>query len=59
MLHSEGLEKGQGHRVLDLFGASRFLRVGSTHVQLHSQENVIYLTFSQPIIYNLTFNFLH
>jgi hypothetical protein len=29
------------------FGAFRFLRVGGTHVQLHSQENEIYLTFSK------------
>ena len=47
MLHSEGLEKRQGHRVLAVFGAFRFLRVGSTLVQLHSQENEIYLTFSK------------
>jgi len=47
LLHSEGLEKWQGHRGLAIFGAFRFLRVGSTLVQLHSQENEIYLTFSK------------
>ena len=33
MLHSEGLEKRQGHRVLAVFGAFRILLGGSTHVQ--------------------------
>jgi len=28
LLHSEGLEKGQGHRVLDPFGAFRLLLGG-------------------------------
>jgi hypothetical protein len=33
LLHSEGLEKRQGHRVLAVFGAFRFLLRGSTTVQ--------------------------
>ena len=41
------IEKWLERNVQATFGAFRFLRVGSTHVQLHSQENEIYLTFSK------------
>ena len=47
MLHSEGLEKWQGHRVLAIFGAFRLLLGGSTHVQLPLAKYEIYLTFSK------------
>jgi hypothetical protein len=47
LLHSEGLEKGQGHRVLDPFGAFRLLLGGGTHVQLPLAKYEIYLTFSK------------
>ena len=41
------IEKRLERNVQATFGAFRFLRVGGTHVQLHSQENEIYLTFSK------------
>ena len=41
------IEKWLERNVQATFGAFRFLRVGGTHVQLHSQENEIYLTFSK------------
>jgi len=47
LLHSEGLEKWQGHRVLAIFGAFRLLLGGSTHVQLPLAKYEIYLTFSK------------
>jgi hypothetical protein len=46
LLHSEGLEKWQGHRVLAIFGAFRFLRVGvncakhKSHVAPNSLVNL-------------------
>ena len=49
MLHSEGFEKGQGHRVLDPFCAFRLLLGGGTHVQLPLAKYEIYLTFSKSI----------
>ena len=61
MLHSEGLEKGQGLDVLDPFGAFRLLLGGSTHVQHPLAKYEIYLTFSKSDsvqrveIYNLAF----
>ena len=48
MLHSEGLEKWQGHRVLAIFGAFRILRVGGTHVQLRSQ-NTKFISLSRSL----------
>ena len=50
MLHSEGLEKWQGHRVLAIFGAFRLLLGGSTHVQLPLAKYEIYLTFSKSYV---------
>ena len=47
LLHTEGLEKRQGHRVLAVFGAFRLLLGGSTHVQLPLAKYEIYLTFSK------------
>ena len=47
MLHSEGLEKRQGHRVLAVFGAFRLLLGGSTNVQHPFAKYEIYLTFSK------------
>ena len=41
------IEKWLEYYVQATFGAFRFLRVGGTHVQLHSQENEIFLTFSK------------
>ena len=41
------IEKRLERNVQATFGAFRFLRVGGTHVQLHLQENEIYLTFSK------------
>ena len=57
MLHSEGLEQRQGHRVLAVVGAFRLLLGGSTHVQHPLAKYEIYLTFSKSMmveIYNLT-----
>ena len=47
LLHSEGLEKLQGRRVLAIFGTFRLLLRGSTHVQHPFAKNEIYLTFSK------------
>jgi hypothetical protein len=47
LLHSKGLERRQGHRVLAVFGAFRLLLGGSTHVQLPLAKYEIYLTFSK------------
>ena len=49
MLHSEGLEKRQGHRVLAVFGAFRLLLGGGTHVQHPLAKYVIYLDFSKSL----------
>ena len=56
LLHSEGLEKWQGHRVLAIFGAFRLLLGGSTHVQHPLAKYEIYLTFSKSyVIYFLVY----
>ena len=47
LLHSEGLEQQQGHRVPAVVGAFRLLFGGSTHVQLPLTKYEIYLTFSK------------
>mgnify|MGYP006968144893 FL=1 len=47
MLHSEGLEQRQGHRVLAVVDAFRLLLRGSTHVQHPFAKYEIYLTFSK------------
>jgi hypothetical protein len=56
LLRSEGLEKGQGHRVLDLFGAFRLLLGGGTHVQHPLAKYEIYLTFSKSSQYTEIYN---
>jgi len=60
LLHSEGLEKLQGHRALAIFGAFRFLLGGSTNVQhpLTRKRNLShFLEVSQRVeIYNLVFS---
>jgi len=60
VLHSKGFEQRQGHRVLAVVGAFRLLRVGSTHVQLHSQKTK-FISLSQSLNqYNLKYiNFMH
>jgi hypothetical protein len=58
-LHSEGLEKRQGHRVLAVFGAFRLLLGGSTHVQHPLAKYEIYLAFSKSLsLYKFNF-YLH
>ena len=59
LLHIEGLEQRQGHRVLAVVGAFRLLLGGSTHVQHLLAKYEIYLTFSKSFrrveIYNSFF----
>jgi hypothetical protein len=50
LLHSEGLEKRQGHRALAVFCAFRLLLGGSTNVQLPLAKYEIYLTFSKSVL---------
>jgi len=59
LLHSEGLEKRQGHRVLAVFGAFRLLLGGSTNVQHPLAKCEIYLAFSKSLsLYKFNF-YLH